>query len=172
MATIENFANYLTAFAYQGPFLALKIIFFILSFLFLIITAYFLKTSGYHKIRIWQDVMEIFTYRPYGIERISKKWQEIKSRLDSPSEAEHKLAVIEAEDILDNILKRMGYKGETLEERLNQLSPFQLPTIGEILEVHKIRNNIIYDPDYRLSLEQAKKILEIYEKTFKDLQAL
>lgn len=170
--TIENFANYLLALQSQGIFLISKIIFIILSLLFLVGIIYFLRASGYFKIRLWQDVVEFFTYKPYGVEQISKRWQKIQNRLTLPSEAEYKLAILEAEDILDNILKRMGYSGETLGDKLNLLSPAQLPNISQVLEAHKVRNNIIHDPDYRLSLDRTRKLLEVYEKAFQELQAL
>lgn len=172
MPEIENFTNYLVAAQSSGIFLASKIIFLILAFLFLAFIIYFLKKSGYFHIRIWQDVVEIFTFKPYGLEKIAKRWAKIKSRLETPSEAEQKLAIIEAEDILDEILQRMGYKGESLGERLKNLTPAQLSNIDQLLKAHQIRNNIVHDPDYRLSLDEARKSLESYEKAFQELQAL
>lgn len=170
--TAENFSQYLIAAQSQGIFLVSKIFFIIISLLFLAAIIYVVRSSGYFQIRFWQDLTEIFTYKPYGAGRIVKKWNKIKSRLDLPSESEHKLAVIEADDILDDILKRMGYKGETLGDRLKQLTPAQFSGLEQLMEAHKIRNNIVHDPDYRLSLDQARKTLEIYEKAFQDLQAI
>jgi len=74
--------------------------------------------------------------------------------------------------MLDDILKRMGYSGETLGERLNKLTIASLPNLEEAKEAHKIRNNIVHDPDYRLSLDEAKKTIETYERALTDLQAL
>ena len=87
-------------------------------------------------------------------------------------ESEHKLAVIEADSMLDNILKRMGFGGESLGERLEKLTVASLPNIEDAKEAHKIRSNIIHDPAYKLSLDEAKRIIEIYEKALTDLQAL
>ena len=89
-----------------------------------------------------------------------------------PSESEHKLAIIEAEGLLDDIFKKMGFLGEAIGDRLKQITPSQLENIEEIREAHKIRNNIVHDPDYRLSLEEAKKAFEIYEKALINLEAL
>ncbi|PIR71619.1 MAG: hypothetical protein COU43_01525, partial [Candidatus Nealsonbacteria bacterium CG10_big_fil_rev_8_21_14_0_10_37_25] len=95
-----------------------------------------------------------------------------KRRLETEMESEWKLAVIEADKIMDDILNRMGFGGKSLGERLGKLTAVSLPNIEEVKEAHKIRNNIIHDPTYRLSLEEAKRVIAIYEKALTDLQAL
>jgi hypothetical protein len=40
---------------------------------------------------------------------------------------------------------------------------------GDILIAHETRNNIVYNPDYKISEEQAKKILDIYESAAKSV---
>jgi len=124
------------------------------------------------KLLLWQDVTEFFTFKAYGTRKTFKKWNKIKGKLELPSESEHKLAIIEAESLLDDILKRIGFPGQTVGERLKQITPVQLSNIEEIWEAHKIRNNIVHDPDYRLSQEETKKALEIYERALMHLQAL
>jgi len=86
-------------------------------------------------------------------------------------ESEYKLAVIEADNMVNETLKRMGYGGESLGERLEKLTAATLSNIEEIKEAHQVRNNIIHDPNYRLSLDDARKVLSIFEKAFKDLEA-
>jgi hypothetical protein len=149
-----------------------KIIFGLLSLFFIVAMIYFVKTSGYFRIRLWQDVVEVFTARTYGVSRMVKKWEKIRERLDLASEYEHKLAIIEADEILNEILERMGYQGETLREKLKQVAPAQLPNIELLQEAHQIRNNIVHDPDYRLSVDQARKTLEVYEEALKSLQVI
>jgi hypothetical protein len=121
---------------------------------------------------ILQDLFEFLTYRPYGLRRIEKQWIKIMEKLETGKEAEYKLAVIEADSMLDNILEKMGYSGENLRDRLKHLTQATIPNLDTLLEAHKIRNNIVHDPDYRLSLEETKKVLAIYEKTFQDIRAL
>jgi len=47
-----------------------------------------------------------------------------------------------------------------------------LPNIEELKGAYKIRSNIIHDPTYKLDLEEAKKVLEIYGKSLIDLHVL
>jgi len=154
-------------------FLILKIIFIVISlalFGFIIFTL----TGGtlwLKRLILW-DLQEIITFRPFGVRRIVKQWLGIKARLETGLEAEYKLAVIEADLMLDETLKRMGYGGETLGERLGKLTVISLPNLEEVKGAHKIRNNIVHDPDYRLSLNETKKVIAVYEKALTDLQAL
>ncbi len=148
-----------------------KIIFIVFSIIFLIGVIFFLIRSNWIKRLIVEDLVEIFTYRPYGVRKILKQWNKIISRLDTGLESEYKLAVIEADSMVDDILVRMGYPGETLGERLEKLTSAILPNIEQVREAHKIRNNVVHDPDYILTLDTAKKALSIYEQALNNLQA-
>ena len=153
-------------------FLIFKILFILVSAALLALLLYFLSHTNYLKYRLLQDVVEFFTYKPYGVRKMGKGWARVLGRLEVPDESEYKLAVIEADDILDGILKRMGYGGNDLGERLHQLTVMTLPNLNQLEGAHQTRNSIVHDPDYRLTLDQARKTLEIYEIALKDLQAL
>jgi len=152
--------------------LVLKIIF-VLSFLFFVaLIIYFGNKSGYFKFIFIQDFSEMFSFMPYGSEKAIKQWVKVKNRLEFPSEADHKLAIIEADEMLDEILSRMRTEGETLDEKLRKLTSLQLPNVSQVLQAHEARNNIIRDPDYRFSLEEAKELIETYEKALEYLQMI
>ena len=149
-----------------------KMLFFVIAIIFIGAIVYFIRDSGYFKIRWWQDVIEIFTARSYGVSRIVKKWERLKKRLELNQESEYKLSIIEADELLNEILGKMGYRGETLGDKLMHITPSQLRNVEHIKDVNKIRNNIVHDPDYLLSLEQAQRALEAYEEVLRELQAL
>ena len=66
----------------------------------------------------------------------------------------------------------MGLMGKTLEERLGKLTATALPSIDDVYEAHKISNSIVRDPDFRLTLAQARKILDAYRQAFDTLDVL
>ena len=43
------------------------------------------------------------------------------------------------------------------------------PISEDVLNAHKIRNSIVYNPDHKLSVTEAKKILETYESAAKSI---
>lgn len=164
---MENIISFTSTFSGWLPILKIIFIIFSLVFLFFIILA-LLRTTWAKKFFLISWI-EFFTYRPFGIRKVAKQWREITARLETGIESEAKLALIEADSILDDILKRMGYSGETLGERLKSVTKEIIPNIDEIWEAHKIRNNIVHDPDYRLNLDQARNALAIYERALREL---
>ena len=157
---------------FTGWLLVLKILFIVFSLIFLgFIIFTLVKTTWLKRLIIW-DLQEFLTYRPFGLRKVEKDWQKIKRRLESEIESEWKLVIIEAEKMMNDLLNRMGFGGVSLGEKLGRLTTASLPNIEEVREAHKIHNNIIHDPTYRLSLEEAKRVIAIYEKALTHLQAL
>jgi len=103
---------------------------------------------------------------------LNKKWQSVLDKLERDDENSHKLAVIEADKIFDDILKRIGYQGEDMGERLKQLTPAQTANLDEIWQAHKLRNQIVHEPDSRLTHAQAQRAVEIYQRALEDLEAV
>jgi len=66
----------------------------------------------------------------------------------------------------------MEYEGGTLGEKLKKVKKTIFPNLDEVFQVHKIKSDIIYDPGFRLTLEQAKIFLGIYERALSNLEAI
>ena len=98
-----------------------------------------------------------------------KEWQGIKNRLKGENISQYKAAVLEADRIANDILSKVGYKGENLAERLEQVKQGQLENIEDLKSAHKIRNRIIYERDFAIDKETAKGVVEIYENLLKEL---
>lgn len=108
-------------------------------------------------------------YKSAEEKRAIRQWDRIEKRLVSKKESEYKVSIIEADSILDDAFQKMGFKGDTMEEKLRQMTPDALPDLDQVIYAHDVRNNVAHDPDYQLSLDQAKKTLAIYKKAFRDL---
>lgn len=100
------------------------------------------------------------------------RWDEIEKHINSTREAEWKFAVIEADKLVDELLKNAGFAGDTMGDRLMNIQPGQLTTLQGLWEAHKIRNRLVHDTNYFLRYTEAKRAVGLYEKTLKELQAL
>ncbi len=167
---MNDIVSFITSFEFDVIFVYLKIIFIIFALIFLGSIIILLFKNTWLKRRFLEDITEFFTYRPFGVKRIFKQWAKIIKRLETGREGECKLAIIEADSLFNDILKEMGYGGETTSEKLKQLDSVTLPNIEQIWEAHRTRNNVVHDPDYHLTLEQAKKTMGIYEQALRDLE--
>lgn len=156
----------------QNTILVLKIISVIFSFFLLIAIILII-------IRIREDIQESLKISVKNVvtnglpkEEMNKTWQAILNKLESENDSDYKLAVIEADKILDDSLKRLGYQGEDMGERLKQIKFNQLSNIDELWQAHKVRNRIAHEPDFQLTQTQAKRAIEIYQRAMQDLKAL
>jgi len=105
-------------------------------------------------------------------ERVTR-WDKIKKYLDSESSSDWHRAVLEADSLMDDIIKKIGYKGETFGERLTQIKPAQFGSLQEIWEAHKIRNRIAHEGEkFELTKSEAERALDFYEKALKELEYL
>lgn len=168
--TIKILLDFLQKPQVQSVLFIIKIVSGVLSALLLVTIIFTLIRSGYLKWLFFQDLFELLAFKPYGQKKIVRRWESINKRLEKASESEYKLAVIEAETVFDEALTRMGFAGVTIGEKLEKIQKEQLPSLDEVLEAHKTRNNIVHDPDYRLTHDQAKKTIDVYEKGLKDLE--
>lgn len=170
--TLDNIIQFILDPVLPGWLLIVKFVFLSLGlfFIFFIVWA-LIKTTWLKRLIIW-DIREIMTFRHYGLVRIERKWIKIRERFVMNTEAEEKLAIIEADNLLDEVLKKMGFMDKTLGEKLDKLTIDILSNLNEVREAHKIRSNIIHDPTFRLDRNEAKKVFKTYEKAMVDLQVL
>ncbi len=147
-------------------------VFLSLSTVLLLGIVYLLIATGYLKTRWFKDLVELLSERPYGVSGVARRWKQIEDYLESDSESKLKLAVMEAENLLNKTLKKMGFEGDNIEERLEQVPKGKIENLKEIKLAHQLRNDIAYDPDYQLQKEEVKEALDIYKKALKDLEAI
>lgn len=100
----------------------------------------------------------------------SDKFTELQAHLDSQNPNDWKLAIIEADIILDDTLKRQGYAGPTLADRLKSISPDTLHSIRDAWDAHMVRNKIAHaGADFVLTQKIARETIMQYERVFKEL---
>jgi len=166
----KNFFNFIMEPNFTGAFLIIKIIFTVLSSLMVVAIIFLFFESRWFKFFFVEDFVETFTKRPYRAKEALKRWLKIEKRLASDKEGEHKLALIEADALLGEVLNAMGNKGENVGEQLKTVDTETLPSLEQVKDAHNLRNDIVYDPDFRLSPDTAKRALDIYEKALRELE--
>ena len=144
----------------------------VISFVLAVAIMVLLYKASWFKDKYVEDYTEFLTYRPFGVKKGFKKWVRVAKMIETGQEQECKLAIIEADDLLKEVLQKMGYKQDLLEEILEKIDPKVLPSVEKITEAHKIRNYIIRNPDYTVTPVQARNIIRIYQKALTELEML
>jgi hypothetical protein len=97
----------------------------------------------------------------------NSRLSDILAHSESENPNDWKLAIIEADIILDDILKKGGYAGNSLGERLRSISSSQLQSLDDAWEAHKIRNRIAHDgADFVLTKRLAEDTINRYRRVF------
>jgi len=174
MEILTKILNFIISPEITGWLLFFKIFFLIISFLAIVFIIWVLaiRTDWLNWWLIW-DLKEFFTLRPYGVPKVTKNWERIKKRLETHSEEEYKSAILEADELLNTSFKKLKVGLDTLEETLRKrIGPNTISNIEDVKKAHQVRNNIIYHPELKISLEEAQKLLEIYEKALKEMNMI
>lgn len=95
-------------------------------------------------------------------------WVEVTAHLESDNESDWKLAVIEADKMLDDMVRAMNYPGENLGERLKGIEPSDFLTLEAAWEAHKVRNRIAHESGFVLARRETRRVIALYESVFRE----
>lgn len=102
---------------------------------------------------------------------VKNKWLEIEKLANFDKEMYYKMAIIEADKLLDDVFKQLGTPGSTMAERLRFLI-YKYPRLKNVWEAHSIRNYISHESNYSLYRSSAKRAIVIYKNALKELNIL
>lgn len=100
------------------------------------------------------------------------RWDEIRAHVNSMTEADWKLAVIEADKFVDDALKKAGFEGESMGERLMMIKPGDIINLQNLWDAHKLRNLLVHDSNYQITHRQAILAVEAFDGVLRELGAL
>ena len=102
-------------------------------------------------------------------EKTNKKWELILKHLNSSNVSDWRLAILEADVILEELLRTLGYVGESVGEMLKSADRNEFSSLDDAWEAHKIRNAIAHSgTNFDLNEREAKRVISLFEKVFKE----
>jgi hypothetical protein len=103
--------------------------------------------------------------------RRNERWEQILDHVNSENPNDWRIAIIEADIILDELLVRLGYPGATLGERLKEAVRGEFKTLDSAWEAHRIRNAIAHaGSDFVLTQYEAKRAIMLYQSVFDEFK--
>jgi hypothetical protein len=168
----DNLFQYFSSTDWQQIFSTFEVISLIISFLLLVAIIFLIIKIRKDIKKQLSTIVESVADSDLPKKIMVERWESVLKKLEANDESSYKLAVIEADKIFDDLLKRMGYQGEDMGERLRQLTSSQIANLDEVWQAHKIRNRIVHEPDFQLKRSQAKRVVEIYQRALEDLEAV
>ena len=105
---------------------------------------------------------------------VQNMWSKIEQTAKLGGSSHYKSSIMEADKLLDFVLKSKEIRGETFGERLkNAKSEFSnYSDYNNLWFAHKVRNSLVHEATYDLNSAEAKRAIEYFKKALKILGAL
>ncbi|OGD56242.1 hypothetical protein A2V71_02875 [Candidatus Berkelbacteria bacterium RBG_13_40_8] len=101
---------------------------------------------------------------------VSQKWQEIQQLMQLGRPSNYSRAVLEADKLLDHVLKGYRVPGLTMGDRLKAARKrFSPEAYDAAWKAHKVRNELVHNSEFQLMDYQAKETIENFKKALKEL---
>lgn len=102
-------------------------------------------------------------------EKKNERWAAVLEHIGSPKEGDWRIAIIEADTMLDKLTKDMGLIGNDLGDRLRNAPTGDFQTLDNAWAAHRLRNRIAHEGlNFKLEYRDAKKAIEQFESVFQE----
>lgn len=102
---------------------------------------------------------------------VNEKWQSVLVHINSQNPSDWKLAILECDIMLSDILEKMGYMQPSIGDKLKSIEPSDFTNIEAAWEAHKIRNQIAHEgSDFAINEREAKRVIGLYEAVFREFE--
>ncbi len=134
-------------------------------------TTYIAIAAGVFLVLVLMVVRFFLRRRPRKLDQAyyAQRWQTLQLLLKDKSS--WPLAIIDADKLLDDALKRLRYKGKTMGERL-MAAQHEIKVNDDVWYGHKLRNRLVHETNVKLKEKDVKQALIGIRAALKDLGAL
>ena len=100
----------------------------------------------------------------------NERWDHIQDLINSEDPAAWRLAIIEADSVLESLLKDRDLPGNSIGDKLKSISPGDLGSMQAAWEAHLVRNRIAHEgSEFDLTQREARRTIQLYEVVFREL---
>lgn len=105
------------------------------------------------------------------VDKYRSRWLHIEQQLKKDEPGTYHLCVLEADKLLDHVMKARGIKGETMGERMKTAKD-TWSNANAVWNAHKLRNQIAHETDAKVSYDDARRALAGIKLGLKDMGAI
>ena len=98
-------------------------------------------------------------------ESYARRWQELRKEAGNNPPDSYRLAIMNADTLIDALLKEAGFVGNDTAERMGRLNAIRISphVVNGLFRAHKIRNSIAHDVAYVIDARTAERTLDLYQ---------
>lgn len=173
MGLLQSINEFLRGFPWERTFWSVRFVFIVLDILLVVLFIVLFAKSLKFRPKFYFNPEALAKKKKRIKERIwVAHWNHVleKARKNPPQSLF--LGIIEADGLVDNVLKKIGIPGEHMADRLERLAGRDLKSIDRLWRAHKVRNDLAHTPGFTLDPHDAEQILGDYEAFLKEIEAI
>jgi hypothetical protein len=102
-------------------------------------------------------------------EEQARRWRKVVEHSNSTNPNDWKQAIIEADIMLDQLLTKLGYRGDSVGDKLKRTTKGDFKSQQAAWDAHLVRNRIAHDgSDFDLNEIEAKRVIGLYRQVFEE----
>ena len=99
------------------------------------------------------------------------RWNRITDQANSSNPESWRLAILESDIMLSELLDLQGYKGETIADKMKQVDRANFNTIDAAWEAHNVRNRVVHEGmAHDLTARETRRVVGLYERVFREFR--
>ena len=101
-----------------------------------------------------------------------ERWQSIVHKFHTGTPEASRLAIIEADALVDTALKNMRIEGEHLADRLSNLEDEEIKSMPKVWRAHRMRNDLVHTPGFGIAPHDAERTMQDYEAFLREINVI
>jgi len=101
------------------------------------------------------------------------RWNYTLTLVESPNESDWRMAIVEADSLMEESLKEKGVAGDTVSELLESAKSNGYTFIQSAWDAHLVRNKIAHEGlNYPISQIETRRIIKMYQNFFEEIKII
>lgn len=101
------------------------------------------------------------------------RWKYILTLVESPNESDWRVAIIEADAMMEEVLRNSDLSGSTVGELLEAAKGNGYQSIQDAWDGHLVRNQIAHEgSDFPVSQVESRRVVKMFQNFFEELQVI
>jgi hypothetical protein len=103
---------------------------------------------------------------------MKERWHATMAKFALATPEAARVAIIEADALVDAALKNMQIEGEHLADRLSNLESDEITSMPRIWRAHRMRNDLVHTPGFVVTPQNAEHTMRDYEAFLKEIEVI
>jgi len=106
------------------------------------------------------------------IQKYVLMWNKIVEDSESAPPHSYTTAIVNADILIDELLKDAGFEGKDMGDRLGKLNGLRIRSLDGVWSGHRLRNKIVHTSGFEASKKAKDEALRVYEEFLKEIKIL